>query len=112
MIDPPKKNIYAPYGSDKVNIDSKGMASPKQYPKKRTMGINPKNGKETITVTTNDEAKKMLFSKDNVASNGTKESNKFKSDSTNYSNNAKRQAEKINIGKIASDNARAFVGNK
>ena len=112
----PKKPIYAPYGSDKVNIDDKGIASPKAYPKTRTMGINKKNGNTTITVT-NNETKKMLFSKDDVAPNGAKESNKFKSDSTDYVNSAKKQAEKINIGKVASSNkayqnAKAFVGKK
>jgi len=105
------KKIYAPYGSDKVDINDKGLASPKAYPKTRTMGTNKKNGKPTITVTDN-ATKKMLFSKDDEAPNGAKESNRFKADSTNYVNNAIKQAEKINIGKVASENARAFVGKK
>jgi hypothetical protein len=97
----PKKKMYAPYGSDKVNVDASGNATPKAYPKKRTMSTDPKNGKSMINVA--DEAtKKMLFSKPDVGAGGAKESNKFKSDSTNYMNQGKRQAEKINIGKIAS----------
>jgi len=117
MLQPKKPSPkYAPYGSDKVDLDSKGFATPKVYPKTRTMGSNPKTGKSTITVT-NNATKKMLFSKDDVdPKSKAKASNRFKSDSTDYSNNAKRQAEKINIGKVASDdsykNAMAFAGKK
>lgn len=94
------KKPYTPYGSDKVNLDSSGMATPKTYPKTRTMGQDPRTGKETITV--KDTSGKLLYKKNNVAINGAKESNRFVSDSTRYADNAKYQASKINIGKVAS----------
>lgn len=126
----PKKKFYTPYGSDKINIDDKGEASPKPYNKTRTMGVDKKTGKKTINITRND-TKKLLFSgndeissgKDSsgrIAPKGATESNRFVNDSINYANNANYQAEKFNIGRAASNgtntnatqNAMAFVGKK
>ena len=126
MPDPKNKKLYAPYGSDKINIDSNGGAVPKPYDKTRTMGVDKKTGKPTISISKTD-TKKMLFSgNDEITSGkdssgrpapkGATESNRFVSDSTKYANDAKYQASKFNIGKAASgeayDNAKKFVGKK
>lgn len=126
MPDKEKKKIYAPYGSDKINIDEKGKATPKPYDKTRTMSVDKKTGKTKINIS-NTDTKKMLFSGDDEitsgkdskgrpAPKGSTETNRFKSDSTDYVKNSNYQAEKYNIGKAANgsayENAKAFVGKK
>ena len=92
------------YGSDKINVGSNGLASAKQYPRSRASSIDKRSGKEMITIT--DSNKKILLHKENAGVGGAKESNKFINDSTAYSNAAKYQEEKFNIGKVASKSFR------
>lgn len=93
-IDPPG------YKSNKISIKENGLASANPYPKTRTMSTDSKTGKEMISV--KDSNGKTIIHKENRSPNGAKESNRFKSDSTAYSEASKFDESRFNIGKVAS----------
>lgn len=107
------KKPYAPYGSDQIDINKDGYATPKPYPIASKKGVNPKTGARTITLRDTGTGKDV-YSGDDAGGAGRKDfkgralpigasvSSRNTSDSIAQQRKAKEQAGYYNIGKKAS----------
>ena len=117
MPDTKGKKLYAPYGSDQINIDKAGYAIPKPYTITAKKGVDPKTGEKTVSLKNNTTGKPLYSGvDDSKGGGGAKDwkgrpfpigasiSKRNTNDSIAQQNRAKQQAGYYNVGKAASRN--------